>query len=99
MLLTEVGGLASYYTLSGSGVTHFADGAAEFCSLGQWEHEYALHVLLRRVRVFRMFRLWKPFRLWRRAVTQRRMAHCREVLERSLFMLNPILRGPLLSIR
>eukprot|EP00198_Chlamydomonas_reinhardtii_P006936 XP_001696272.1 dynein heavy chain 3 [Chlamydomonas reinhardtii] len=89
----------NYYTMSVKGVTHFAEGSGEFITLEQFEREYFLYRQLLRFRTFVQFRLWKAFKIWRRFVSSRKARSAKEVLQKSLFMLNPVFRVALVRMR
>jgi len=85
--------------MSPAGVTHFHSGEITFCSLEQWERDYAVNAQLQRLTVFRDFRRWKALRLWRRAVRGKRTKQCQEVLGSNLFAVQSVLRTALVQIR
>ena len=88
-----------FYTMSAAGVTHFIDGQAEFTPLDQWEREYHLYNQIITLDVFRQYKLWKGFATWKKCVRQKKTKHCKQMLERNLFILNPVFQKSLLKIR
>ena len=90
---------ASFYTMSSSGVTHFADGSVEFTPLDQWEREYHLFNQISQLNVFRMYKLWKGWATWKRFVCKRKQRFARAALEKQLFLLNPIFQRSLKRLR
>ena len=88
-----------FYTMSAAGVTHFIDGQAEFTPLDQWEREFHLYNQIITLNVFRQYKIWKNFATWKKCVRQKKTRHCKHMLERHLFILNPVFQSSLLKIR
>ncbi|QDZ24237.1 heavy chain of dynein [Chloropicon primus] len=88
-----------FYTMSAAGVTHFIDGQAEFTPLDQWKREYHLYNQIINLDVFRQYKLWKGFATWKKCVRHKKTRHCKQMLERNLFILNPVFQKSLLKIR
>ena len=87
-----------FYTMSAAGVTHFIDGQAEFTPLDQWEREYNLYNQIITLDVFRQYKLWKGFATWKKCVRHKKTRHCKQMLERNLYILNPVFQKSLLKI-
>merc|ERR1719502_1320480 len=88
-----------YYTLGLSGVTHFANGKAEFTPLERWQREYRLHGRLKRINFFSKYRRWKAYFTWHKQVRSSKMKQASNDLSERLFILSPILREALLKTR
>lgn len=89
----------NFYTMSALGVTHYVLDQAEFTPLDQWEREYFLYNQIAQLSVFRNFRKWKGFTIMKQAVRMKKLRSSREQLERGLFVLDPMFRGPMLQVR
>ena len=80
-----------YYTMSANGITHFLDGSApEFITAERWEREVANWKKTKSLTVFRTYKQWKSWKLWRRSVMSAKMDRARDVLEKNLFVLDPV---------
>eukprot|EP00741_Cyanophora_paradoxa_P000409 tig00000404_g400.t1 len=90
---------SDYYTISASGVTHFVNGIADYTPLDQWKREQYLFGLIMEIPFFRMYKSWKSFTIWRKTIRDKKIVHCKGVLEKSLFILNPVFRQSLLEVR
>ncbi|KAI5628238.1 dynein heavy chain 6, axonemal isoform X2 [Silurus asotus] len=91
--------MLDYYTISAQGVTHYGRDGTDFTSLDCWVREYLYHQRLLRIPTFGHFRKRKAFRLWRANVRHKTISTCKEVLQRSVFIMNESLRPALISIR
>jgi hypothetical protein len=89
---------SNYYTMSRSGVTHFQGTESEFTPLDAWEREYYLFNLMRRISFFDKYPRWKAFAVWKRHIRQKKRAKSSEALQKSLFLLDPDLRGSMLEL-
>jgi len=45
------------------------------------------------------FRAWKAFYYWKKMIRRHKSNKCRKVLQEELYILNPVLRGPLIELR
>eukprot|EP01029_Cantina_marsupialis_P009144 TRINITY_DN2137_c0_g5_i1.p1 TRINITY_DN2137_c0_g5~~TRINITY_DN2137_c0_g5_i1.p1 ORF type:complete len:3984 (-),score=1416.37 TRINITY_DN2137_c0_g5_i1:203-12154(-) len=88
-----------YYTMSKEGITHFVGNDSEFTSLAQWEREYHLFNVVRRIPFFEKYRKWKSFRVWRKNVSYFKIGEHKKVLKDQLFILSDGLRGALVKIK
>ena len=80
-----------YYTMSANGITHFLDGSApEFITAERWEKEVANWKKTKSLTVFRTYKQWKSWKLWRRSVMSAKMDRAKDVLEKNLFVLDPV---------
>ena len=80
-----------YYTMSANGITHFLDGSApEFITAERWEREVANWKKTKSLTVFRTYKQWKSWKLWRRSVMSAKMDRAKDVLEKNLFVLDPV---------
>lgn len=80
-----------YYTMSANGITHFLDGSApEFITAERWEREVANWTKIKSLTVFRTYKQWKSWKLWRRSVMSAKMDRAKDVLEKNLFVLDPV---------
>jgi dynein heavy chain len=89
----------NYYTLSGAGVTHFLKGEPDFTTIGDWEREFFLFNMIRRVPFFKKYRTWKSFLEWKKTVKRGKLSMSSAVLLKDSFMFMPALRGALLQLR
>jgi dynein heavy chain len=71
---------------------------SEFTSLAQWEREYRLFHASRHIKVFAQYRQWKAFTVWKKTINSGKRGSASEVLEESLFILNPTLRQALVRV-
>ncbi|KAF4653201.1 hypothetical protein FOL47_010653 [Perkinsus chesapeaki] len=88
-----------YYTISLRGVTSFRRGSIEFTPLHVWQRDQALYKRVMNIPFFAKYRKWKLYTIWRSAVIRQRMRKCRNVLSKSLFILDPTLSSALLAVR
>ena len=89
----------NYYTMSRAGVIHFYENDADFISLNQWEREYFIFTKIMEVPFFRKFRMWKTFFFWKKFIRRQKSNSCRDLLQENLYILNPVLRGSLITLR
>ncbi|KAI8801429.1 dynein heavy chain and region D6 of dynein motor-domain-containing protein [Cladochytrium replicatum] len=91
---------ADYFTLSGTGVTHFdANRHGQFTPLNQWQREYQLFHSLIKIPFFARYRVWKGFTQWRKTVRAIKVNLSKKQLSKNLFFAHPILCGALLQMR
>ena len=88
-----------YYTLSKTGVSHVVDGHIEHWSIRAFEREFALFHKMIRLPFFERYPIWKAFNFWRTNVKARKAKICKQNLERNLFLLDPILKDSLYTVR
>lgn len=88
-----------YYTMSRAGITHFVGTDSEFTSLEQWEREYSLFNLIRKIPFFAKYRKWKNFTVWKTNVRSEKASNFSGALDDGLFFLNPTLRVSLMRLR
>jgi dynein heavy chain, axonemal len=80
-------------------VTHFLqDEGSEFTQLDQFEREHYLFSQICKLRFFQQFWMAKMFTTWRRNLRACKMSSAQDRLRESLFILHPVLRGPLLQL-
>ena len=91
---------AEYYcTLSSRGITSFIDNDSDFTTLAQFQREYQIFTALSNLTFFKQYRMWKTFAAWKRNVTLSKITDRKAMLEDSLFILHPLFRESLLSLR
>ena len=89
-----------YYTMSAQGITHFLDGAQpEFITAERWELEVANYKKIKSLTVFRTYKKWKSWKLWRKSVMSAKMQRAASVLEKNLFVLDPVFAPTIDKIR
>ena len=80
-------------------MTHFLqDEGSEFTQLDQFEREHYLFSQICKLRFFQQFWMAKMFTTWRRNLRACKMSSAQDRLRESLFILHPVLRGPLLQL-
>ena len=90
---------ANYFTMSRAGITHFVSSEPEFTSLEQWEREYYLFNVIRKIPFFTKYRSWKTFKLWKSIVRHKKSEACAAKLNKELFFLSPLLRNSMFQVR
>ena len=89
-----------YYTMSAQGITHFLDGAQpEFITAERWELEVANYKKIKSLTVFRTYKKWKSWKLWRKSVMSAKMQRAASVLEKNLFVLDPVFAPTIDKVR
>lgn len=88
-----------FFTISGSGVTLYDHGTAEFTALDQWQREYYLFNEILRIRTFKVYRIWKAMLQWKKFVKNAKFASAATNLTKGLFQLDPVLSGSLKQVR
>jgi dynein heavy chain len=88
-----------YLTISSRGVTHFNKGDAVFLSLAEWEREYKVYQKVKEIKFFKGYKLWKNFSIWKNSRRRNMMQDRAKYLETELFVLDEMLRDPLLNVR
>ena len=88
-----------FFTISGSGVTLYDHGTAEFTALEQWQREYYLFNEILRIRTFKVYRIWKAFRVWSRFVKSTKFANAASNLTKGLYQLDPVLSSSLKTVQ
>ena len=71
----------------------------EYMTLDDFEQAYEYHKHIVQIPFFRLYRKWKSLRTWRSAVRGKKMRAVRTSLKKKLFLLDPVLRRSLLTIR
>ena len=93
----------NHYTISEAGVTHCIrrgkEEIAEFTPLEQWEKECSLFQEVMEIPFFKRYQSWKSYYSWKRAIQSDKIASCRGVLTRHLFILNDTFQPSLLRVR
>ncbi|KAI8620571.1 dynein heavy chain and region D6 of dynein motor-domain-containing protein [Chytriomyces sp. MP71] len=90
-----------YYTMSAEGVTFISEaaGISKFTPLKQWIRERHLFYNLLKIPFFSRYRLWKSFVVWKRNVLRAKITVASKRLNKNMFLVDPLLRGPLLAVR
>ncbi|KAJ9465464.1 Dynein-1-beta heavy chain [Diplonema papillatum] len=88
-----------YFTLSGTGMTHYRNGEVDFTALNDWLAEYNVFSALSSIPFFMKYRRWRCFYYWRRYLRRTTVANCKAFLNENLFILNRDLSSPLVGIR
>ena len=88
-----------FFTISGSGVTLYDHGTAEFTALDQWQREYYLFNEILRIRTFKVYRIWKAFMVWMKFVKKAKFANATANLTKGLFQLDPVLSSSLMQVQ
>lgn len=89
-----------YYTMSAQGITHFLDGVQpEFITAERWELEVANYKKIKSLTVFRTYKKWKSWKLWRKSVMSAKMQRAASVLEKNLFVLDPVFAPTIDKVR
>lgn len=88
-----------YLTISSRGVTYFMNGTTEFLTLEEWDREYKLYQHLKKINFFKQYKKWKNFSLWKNLRRRSMIKDRAEFLKTQLFILDDILREPLLNLR
>ena len=89
----------NYYTLSALGLTRFIRGDSQYTPLDEYLEERAIFVKMVRVPFFRLFHRRKVFWQWKSLVKSGKRRKTELYLERTAFVLNPVLGPALLAAR
>ena len=71
----------------------------EYMTLDHFEQAYSYHRHITKIPFFRLYRKWKSLRTWRGAVRGKKIRSIRLALKKRLFLLDPVLRQSMLTIR
>ncbi|KAJ3068699.1 Dynein heavy chain 6, axonemal [Podochytrium sp. JEL0797] len=88
-----------YYTMSLEGVVCVNElGNSSFTPLKQWLRERQLFNSLLKIPFFKRYRLWKSFSTWKTNVLRTKISLAKKSLNESLFLADPKLRLPIMTI-
>ena len=85
-------------TASSRGITHYIKGVNEFIKIDDWMIESKLFEKLGKIQFFKEYKLWKNFFHWQKQSRRTVMNKCKKVLEKNLFILDPLLQSDLIQI-
>ena len=71
----------------------------EYMTLEHFEQAYSYHKHIMKIPFFRLYRKWKSLTTWRSAVRGKKIRSVRSSLKKRLFILDPVLRQSMLTIR
>ncbi|XP_053711973.1 dynein axonemal heavy chain 6-like isoform X3 [Synchiropus splendidus] len=81
------------------GVISMSKDESDFVTHERWNKEYDYHCKLSRISFFSLFKKWKPFYIWRKNVRTKKLLVARNILQKSLFIVNKYLSPALVEIR
>ena len=88
-----------YMTVSARGMVHSVGGELSFISVQGWEREARIYKEIKRISFFQAYPRWKSFALWVKCMKRSRSKKIVDHISRELFVLDPYLSEPLITIK